>query len=277
MPQTLSISLSESLPDSPAALVLYANANGEMGPTATGLWKRTGLDFSRIAKATGFSGRPGHMIDIAAPTGLSCDRLLVLGRGADEEGDNDAAWSDRGGSLFAKLDAAGVPNAAVVLDEPGLVEMLKHRARGLHQRMHDLFKPLEIWRVFMEVRRQGAAVYRAVPDRVREYFPDRFDGAPAPCIERMDGGIGPENRHALIGEHVRGGGLAHADRPGQADDLHVRSIASSRICRASKSGGVTPKKALKEGRACPINMSRPSTLRRPEDFAVFRSGVSSGR
>ena len=124
MPQTLSISLTETLPDSPSALVLYANGEGEMGQMAAGLWKRTGLDFSRIAKATGFSGRPGHMIDIAAPAGLGCDRLLVLGRGADGEGDNAAAWSDRGGSLFAKLDAAGVSDAAVVLDEAGLAPHL---------------------------------------------------------------------------------------------------------------------------------------------------------
>ncbi|HCO54446.1 MAG TPA: leucyl aminopeptidase, partial [Pelagibacterium sp.] len=124
MPQTLSISVTETLPDSPSALVLYANGEGEMGQTAAGLWKRTGLDFSRIAKATGFSGRPGHMIDIAAPAGLGCDRLLVLGRGADGEGDNAAAWSDRGGSLFAKLDAAGVSDAAVVLDEAGLAPHL---------------------------------------------------------------------------------------------------------------------------------------------------------
>lgn len=124
MPQTLSISLSENLPSSSSALVLYANGSGEMGPVASDLWQRTGLDFARIAKATGFSGRPGHTIDIAAPTGLSCDRLLVLGRGADGEGDNDATWADRGGSLYAKLDAAGVSDAAVVLDEPGLTPHL---------------------------------------------------------------------------------------------------------------------------------------------------------
>ncbi len=124
MPQTLSISLAANLPDPVAAIVLYANGDGAMGPVAADIWKRTGLDFARIAKATGFAGRPGHMIDIPAPSGMSCDRLLLLGRGADGEGENDAAWADRGGSLFAKLDAAAVSSAAIVLDEPGLTPAL---------------------------------------------------------------------------------------------------------------------------------------------------------
>src|SRR5690606_1943675 len=67
---------------------------------------------------------PGHMINIPVPTGLTADRLLVLGRGTDGEGDSEAAWRDRGGSLFARLAAADVSDVAVILDEPGLTPRL---------------------------------------------------------------------------------------------------------------------------------------------------------
>lgn len=119
MPDFLSIDLSEQTPKSAQALVFYANEKGSLGPVGGAIWARTGLDFERIAQATGFSARPGHMIDIPAPSGLDCERLIILGRGEDGEGESDAAWADRGGSLFAKLDAARVHDAAVILDEPG--------------------------------------------------------------------------------------------------------------------------------------------------------------
>ncbi|HWJ87433.1 MAG TPA: leucyl aminopeptidase [Pelagibacterium sp.] len=124
MPETLSIALSTSLPEAAQAIVLYADDKGSLGPVAAEIWQRTGLDFERIAKATGFAGRPGHMIDIPVPTGLTADRLLVLGRGTDGEGDSEAAWRDRGGSLFARLAAADVSDVAVILDEPGLTPRL---------------------------------------------------------------------------------------------------------------------------------------------------------
>ncbi|WMT90913.1 leucyl aminopeptidase [Pelagibacterium sp. H642] len=120
MPEFLSISLSEQPPQTAQALIFYADESGPLGPVGGAIWARTGLDFARIAKATGFSGRPGHMIDIAAPAGLDCERLVVLGRGDDGQAQTEAAWADRGGSLFAKLDGARIRDAAVILDEPGI-------------------------------------------------------------------------------------------------------------------------------------------------------------
>lgn len=124
MPSFLSIRLSEDAPKSTQALVLYADESRSLGPRGGAIWARTGLDLKKIANATGFNGRPGHMIDIPAPAGLDCERLVVFGRGADGEGDSEAAWTDRGGSLFAKLDSAGIHEAAIILDEPGLAPHL---------------------------------------------------------------------------------------------------------------------------------------------------------
>ena len=64
--------------------------------------------------------------------------------------------------------------------------------------------------------------------------------------------------HALVGEHLRRGRLAHADGAGQPDEDH--RIASSATARTSMSGGGRPKKASKLGRAWPISISRPSTV-----------------
>ena len=124
MPDFLSIRLSEDAPKSTQALVLYADENRSLGPRGGEIWARTGLDLAKIADATGFAGRPGHVIDIPAPAGLDCEHLIILGRGADGEGDSDAAWTDRGGSLFAKLDSANIHEAAIILDEPGIAPRL---------------------------------------------------------------------------------------------------------------------------------------------------------
>src|SRR5690606_38239778 len=144
MPETLSIALSASLPEAAQAIVLYADDKGSLGPVAAEIWQRTGLDFERIAKATGFAGRPGHMIDIPVPTGLTADRLLVLGRGTDGEGDSEAAWRDRGGSLFARLAAADVSDVAVILDEPGLTpRLVAAQAAGARLRSYRFDKHLK--------------------------------------------------------------------------------------------------------------------------------------
>ncbi|SDG63667.1 leucyl aminopeptidase [Pelagibacterium luteolum] len=117
MSDTLSIALTDKMPAKGAALVLYTDESGHFGARSNQLWQSTGLDFKKIAKATRFAGRPGHIVDIPAPTGIDFERLIVLGRGAEAANPEIAAWSDRGGSLFAKLDAAGVSEAAIVIDE----------------------------------------------------------------------------------------------------------------------------------------------------------------
>ena len=120
MSEPLALSVTDAPIDRADAVVLYVDDRANFGPIARGVWKRTGLDFDRIATATGFFGRPGHMIDIAAPADPDCDRLVVLGRGIEGGNDTLAAWADRGGSLVAKLESFGVSHAAVVVDDPGI-------------------------------------------------------------------------------------------------------------------------------------------------------------
>lgn len=120
MSQELSVSTSSRPVEKTDALVIYSAEDAAPAGTGGEIWGRTGLDFARIAAATGFKGKPGHVLDIAAPTGLECNRLVVLGRGKDGDEVSLSAWTDRGGSLLAKLDGLGVAEAAIVLDEAGL-------------------------------------------------------------------------------------------------------------------------------------------------------------
>lgn len=137
MAAPLSISFTTTLPQSAATLVLYADETGGMGDLASALWQQSGLDFSRLAKATGFAGKRGHVIDIVAPTGLPCERLLILGRGAGTLETEIAAWADRGGSLYGKLEAAGAVRAHVVLDDSGVTaEMAAALAAGIRLRAY---------------------------------------------------------------------------------------------------------------------------------------------
>ncbi len=115
MPHTANISCSDHAPVSAQAIAIYAEQGGTFGPMAAALWAETGLDFERLCEATGFEGRAGHMIHIAAPAGLDADHLLVLG-GGGLPGEH-TAWQDRGGSLFEKLENLDVTEAAVVIDD----------------------------------------------------------------------------------------------------------------------------------------------------------------
>src|SRR5690606_21977333 len=108
---------------------------------------------------------PGHMINIPVPTGLTADRLLVLGRGTDGEGDSEAAWRDRGGSLFARLAAADVSDVAVILDEPGLTpRLVAALAAGARLRSYRFDKHLKRRKKPEENGKQATLVIGALKD-----------------------------------------------------------------------------------------------------------------
>ncbi len=109
-----------ALPPGPAGiLVIYAHEDAPPAGAAAAVWAQTGLDFARMASAAGFRGKQGQLLDIVAPTGLKAERLFVLGAGKLDPARPASAtgWSDRGGSLAAKLMAARAENAGVVLDD----------------------------------------------------------------------------------------------------------------------------------------------------------------
>lgn len=98
-------------------VVVYVAEDARPAAGAAAIWQATGLDWDAVSGAAGFKGKPGHAIDIIAPTGIEASRLLVLGSGKAGQGDTLAAWADRGGSLAAKLMGSRTTSAAVLLDD----------------------------------------------------------------------------------------------------------------------------------------------------------------
>ena len=116
MPHELVIKTA-ALPAKPTGtLVIYAAEGAPPAGVGATIWSATGLDWARVAAIAKFTGRQGQVLDIVAPAGVGAERLLVLGSGKAEEGGstNLSAFTDRGGSLLAKLGKA--EKAAIVLD-----------------------------------------------------------------------------------------------------------------------------------------------------------------
>ncbi|MEO6015534.1 MAG: leucyl aminopeptidase [Devosia sp.] len=98
-------------------LIIYAGEGMALRGMAADAWGKTGLDFARVAAAAGFSGKPGQLMLFPGPTGLEAKRLMVLGSGKMDPDKPAVAtvWSDRGGSLMAKVPA-DIASVSVVLD-----------------------------------------------------------------------------------------------------------------------------------------------------------------
>jgi leucyl aminopeptidase len=136
MSQTL-VLRSAPLPLVPTGvLVIYAEQEAPPRGAAGDAWAATGLDFARLAAVSGFAGKAGQTLLIPAPPGLAADRLLVLGAGRPDPGKPAGAtvWSDRGGSLLAKLPA-DAETVAVLLDGPAATpEAVAELAAGIRLR-----------------------------------------------------------------------------------------------------------------------------------------------
>ena len=115
----------------PFAVIYVAEGRAPAGMGAR-LWATTGLDWAATATANGFKGRQGNMLDIVQGSGK---RLLVLGTGAPSGEVQLAAWTDRGGSLLAKLAASKATEISVYIDEAAATpQAIAELAAGLRLR-----------------------------------------------------------------------------------------------------------------------------------------------
>jgi leucyl aminopeptidase len=137
MPQNLVVHVAP-LPVVPGGtVVIYAPEGLPPGGHGAELWGATGLDFARVSAAGGFAGKQGQVLDILAPDGLAADRLLVLGAGKldPDRPMPGAVWTDRGGSLAAKLMAVNAESVAIALDgDDATPEAVAELAAGLRLR-----------------------------------------------------------------------------------------------------------------------------------------------
>ena len=137
MPQELVIRTADAPVSSGATLVIYVGEDAAPTGGAGAVWQATGLDWTRVSTAAGFKGKQGHALDLTAPAGLEVDRLLVLGIGRAAPPAGASAWTDRGGSLAAKLAGLKVAEATVLLDEPAATPAhVAELAAGLRLRQY---------------------------------------------------------------------------------------------------------------------------------------------
>lgn len=169
MSQSISIQVAP-LDGALAALTIIYAAEGE-APAGAGaaIWAATGLDWTETSAAGAFKGKQGQTLDIL---GRGNGRLMVLGCGKAAEDTPLNAWTDRGGSLLAKILASRADTVAVIVDEPGATPAaIAELAAGLRLRHYrfDRYKsrteegPAEL-SVTLHVA-DPAAARRAVSDR----------------------------------------------------------------------------------------------------------------
>ncbi|QQR35472.1 leucyl aminopeptidase [Devosia oryziradicis] len=117
MSQTISIHVAALSGASAPLTVIYAAEGEAPGGAAAPVWAATGLDWSQSAEAGAFKGKQGQALDVLGAQGK---RLLVLGRGKAGADLPLNAWTDRGGSLLAKIAATRAATVAVIVDEAGV-------------------------------------------------------------------------------------------------------------------------------------------------------------
>ncbi len=99
--------------------VVFAGEDLAVGPAAKDYLSAANGLFEKAAKAASFSGKANKILDIIAPAGLPCDRLLVFGLG--KPGDlGEQGWMKLGGVVMATLKAAKAESATVLLEAPAL-------------------------------------------------------------------------------------------------------------------------------------------------------------
>lgn len=116
MSQSLDIRTSALAGASAPLIVIYAAEGEAPAGAAAPIWSATGLDWVATANAGAFKGKQGQVLDILGQGGM---RLLVLGSGAAAAEAPLNGWTDRGGSLLAKIAATKAERVAVVIDGPG--------------------------------------------------------------------------------------------------------------------------------------------------------------
>ncbi len=93
------------------------------------------------------------------------------------------------------------------------------------ERMHDRFEARERRRIGEHSAPEEGAIDNAVACGAWKSHLDRIRRLAR--IERMDHGIEIMNRDALVAKHRGGRRLAHADRPGKAENKHQSMIPKS--------------------------------------------------
>ncbi|WP_332687336.1 leucyl aminopeptidase [Devosia sp.] len=114
MSQSITIRAAALAGASAPLTIIYAAEDAAPAGAAAAIWAATGLDWVETAAAAAFKGKQGQALDVMGKGGR---RLLVLGSGKAGTDAPLNSWTDRGGSLLAKIAATRAETVAVILDE----------------------------------------------------------------------------------------------------------------------------------------------------------------
>ena len=101
------------------ALVVFAGADFAYGAATAALLEPAREQIARAAAAAKFKPSRGKFLDILAPAGLGCDRLLIAGTVA-AEADGAANWAKTGGVIAGKIGRG--KKALVLFEQPAAIE-----------------------------------------------------------------------------------------------------------------------------------------------------------
>lgn len=116
MSQTITIRTAPLGSAAAATTVIYAAEDAAPAGAAAQAWAATGLDWTEAATSAAFKGKQGQALDVLVAGGK---RLIVLGSGKAGADVPLNGWTDRGGSLLAKIAASRAEAVSVIVDEPG--------------------------------------------------------------------------------------------------------------------------------------------------------------
>ena len=156
----------------------------------------------------------------------------------------------------------------------------KRFSPGADARVENSFELLERRRIAEHPPSERRAIDPARPGCRTERLCHLIDRRATRSEQRMNRGIGIEDRNAKPPERPGRLGLAHADGTGQAEDDHDAALwcqsASTNALSSGVTSGAIPNHASNPGRAWWSNMPSPSTEVRSRALAAASRGVSTG-
>ncbi len=118
MPTLPQISFSKlSASTKAATFVVFVDSELKAGAQSAALLEGVPDLIERAAKASGFNGKALSVMDLIAPAGLDCERLLVVGLGESDALD-ERRWLKFGGVVMGALTKSKLEKVAVWLEAP---------------------------------------------------------------------------------------------------------------------------------------------------------------
>ncbi len=99
------------------AWVVGALEDRQLLPRATVADKASGGALTRALKVSRFTGKPGQMLEVVAPTGIAASRLLLVGLGKADRID-EKGLETLGAQIVGRLSGDGETQATIQIDVP---------------------------------------------------------------------------------------------------------------------------------------------------------------